>query len=93
MCDHRDLRSISQIRSPFNELPTVYIYENIPDGVGYSEKLYNISNDLFEACRVQIEGCPCPGGCPSCVGPEMEVGGNGKKGTLILLNYILNTKI
>lgn len=93
MCDPRDLRSSSQIRSPFNELPTVYIYENIPDGVGYSEKLYNISDDLFHACKVQIESCPCSGGCPSCVGPEMEVGENGKKSTLKLLNYILNLKI
>jgi DEAD/DEAH box helicase domain-containing protein len=85
MCDPRDLRSISQIRSPFNELPTVYIYENIPDGVGYSEKLYNISDDIFGACREQIQGCPCDNGCPSCVGPPMEVGENGKLGTLKLL--------
>jgi len=89
MCDPRDLRSISQVRSPFSELPTVYIYENIPDGVGYSEKLYNISIDLFDACRKQIMECPCLNGCPSCVGPEMEVGAEGKKGTLKLLNYML----
>ncbi len=89
MCDHRDLRSISQVRAPFSELPTVYIYENIPDGVGYSEKIFNISEELFNACRHQIQNCPCEAGCPSCVGPPMEVGPNGKEGTLKLLNFML----
>ncbi len=89
MCDPHDLRSISQVRSPFSELPTIYIYENIPDGVGYSEKLFNISDDLFRACLEQLENCPCQGGCPSCVGPEMEVGEKGKEGTKRLLRFML----
>ncbi len=89
MCDHRDLRSISQIRAPFSELPTIYIYENIPDGVGYSEKLFNISDDIFSACLQQIRGCGCEAGCPSCVGPPMEVGENGKSGTMKLLHFML----
>ncbi len=89
MCDPHDLRSISQVRSPFTELPTIYIYENIPGGVGYSQKLYNISDDLFRACLDQVTGCACLKGCPSCVGPEMEVGEQGKEGTARLLGYIL----
>lgn len=89
MCDPHDLRSVSQVRSPFSELPTIYIYENIPDGVGYSEKLFNISDDLFRACLEQLENCPCQGGCPSCVGPEMEVGEMGKEGTKRLLQFAL----
>ncbi|MCX6826094.1 MAG: DEAD/DEAH box helicase [candidate division Zixibacteria bacterium] len=89
MCDPHDLRSISQVRSPFSELPTIYIYENIPEGVGYSEKLFNISDDLLRACLEQAEHCPCQGGCPSCVGPEMEVGEQGKEGTGRLLKYML----
>ncbi|SYZ74063.1 Uncharacterized ATP-dependent helicase YprA [Candidatus Zixiibacteriota bacterium] len=89
MCDPHDLRSISQVRSPFSELPTIYIYENIPDGVGYSEKLFNISHDLFRACLEQVNDCPCQDGCPSCVGPSMEVGESGKDGTIRLLHYML----
>ncbi len=88
MCDPRDLRSISQVRAPFTELPTIYIYENIPDGVGYSQKIFNIFHDLIYACLKQLDSCPCPGGCPSCVGPEMEVGEHGKNGTLKLLQYM-----
>ncbi len=89
MCDPRDLRSISQIRAPFSELPTIYIYENIPDGVGYSQKIFTIAHDLFRACMEQVRGCPCVSGCPSCVGPEMEVGEHGKPGTLRMLEYML----
>jgi DEAD/DEAH box helicase domain-containing protein len=89
MCDHRDLRSISQVRAPFTERPTVYVYENIPGGVGLSESLYGKAEDLFEACHEHVKTCPCPSGCPSCVGPAMEVGGGGKSGTLKLLEYML----
>ena len=49
MCDTRDLRSISQVRAPFTERPTIYIYENIPGGVGLSEKLFSEHERLFEA--------------------------------------------
>ncbi|MCP4684672.1 MAG: DEAD/DEAH box helicase [bacterium] len=89
MCDSRDLRSISQVRAPFTERPTVYIYENIPGGVGLSEKLYKESDKLFEAAVHHVKTCPCPSGCPSCVGPPMEVGADGKEGTLKLLHYML----
>ncbi len=47
-----------------SELPTIYIYENIPDGVGYSEKLFNISDDLFRACLEQVTELPLSAGMP-----------------------------
>jgi len=89
MCDPRDLRSISQVRAPFTEKPTVYIYENIPGGVGLSEKLFSEYERLFESCREHLSSCPCLEGCPTCVGPPMEVGEGGKEGVLRLLEYML----
>ncbi len=89
MCDPRDLRSISQVRAPFTEQPTVYVYENIPGGVGLSEKLFIESERLFEACREHVRRCPCYNGCPTCVGPAMEVGTHGKEGTIKLLDYMM----
>jgi len=93
MCDSRDLRAISQVRSPFTELPTVYIYENIPGGVGLSQKLFSEADNLFEACREHVVKCPCPDGCPSCVGPPMEVGDDGKQGVIRLLEYMLAVEV
>ena len=89
MCDNRDLRSISQVRAPFTEKPTLYIYENIPGGVGLTEKLYLEYENLLESCREHINNCPCGGGCPACVGPPMEIGETGKAGAVKLLEYML----
>ena len=89
MCDARDLRSISQVRAPFTEKPTVYVYENIPGGVGLSEKLFGESERLFEACREHVRACGCANGCPTCVGPAMEVGDTGKDGVIKLLDYMM----
>ncbi|MBN1213153.1 MAG: DEAD/DEAH box helicase [candidate division Zixibacteria bacterium] len=89
MCDTRDLRSISQVRAPFTERPTIYIYENIPGGVGLSEKLYAESDKLFEASLQHIRKCPCADGCPTCIGPPLEVGDGGKEGVIKLLEYML----
>ncbi|HOP07138.1 MAG TPA: DEAD/DEAH box helicase [candidate division Zixibacteria bacterium] len=89
MCDHRDLRSISQVRAPFTERPTIYIYENIPGGVGLAEKLFSEHERLCEACRAHVSRCGCADGCPACVGPPMEVSPDGKSGTLRLLEYML----
>ncbi|MEW5994837.1 MAG: Zn-binding domain-containing protein, partial [Candidatus Zixiibacteriota bacterium] len=89
MCDSRDLRSISQVRAPFTERPTVYVWENIPGGVGLSEKLYAEHIRLFESCQEHVENCPCEAGCPACVGPPMEVGEKGKDGTKRLLQFML----
>ena len=89
MCDSRDLRSISQVRAPFTERPTVYVYENIPGGVGLATKLYHEADKLFEACREQARKCACEAGCPVCVGPPMEVGDRGKEGVLKLVDYML----
>jgi len=89
MCDPRDLRSISQVRAPFTEKPTVYIYENIPGGVGLTEKLFTEHDRLFESCLDHIRACSCDNGCPTCIGPPMEVGDGGKLGVIKLLEYML----
>ncbi|MCH9031223.1 MAG: DEAD/DEAH box helicase [candidate division Zixibacteria bacterium] len=90
MCDPRDLRSISQLRAPFTELPTIYMYENVPGGVGLSEKLFTIRDELFGACLYHARHCGCENGCPSCVGPPLEIGENGKPGAIKLLEMMLS---
>ncbi|MFH2056123.1 MAG: DEAD/DEAH box helicase [bacterium] len=87
MCDVRDVRSISQIRSAFTERPTVYIYENVPGGVGYARKIFRIAPEIMSAAAQLIRDCPCPNGCPSCAGPEIEIGPGGKANTARLLDY------
>lgn len=89
MCDSRDLQSISQVRAPFTERPTLYIYENIPGGVGLARKIYSEADRLFETTINHIRKCGCASGCPVCVGPELEIGEHGKSGAVKLLEYML----
>jgi len=85
MTDPKDLRTLPMLRSPFAQKPAIYIYENTPGGVGYSKKIYGLHSELLKASLQLIESCGCAGGCPSCVGPVLEVGESGKKNAAELL--------
>lgn len=89
MCDPKDIRSLSQVKSPFTENPTIFIYDNYPGGVGFSEKIFYLSDELWKACSDLINSCGCLDGCPSCVGPKLEVGERGKEGALRLIGWIV----
>ncbi|AZR73360.1 ATP-dependent helicase [Anoxybacter fermentans] len=88
MCDPRDIKVVAQIRSPFTNAPTLYLYDNYPGGVGFSEKLYAVHKKLLETAYELVNNCECEQGCPSCVGPVNEVGEHGKINTLKLLKGV-----
>lgn len=90
MCDPQDVRAVSEARSIFTGKPTIYIYDNYPEGVGFSEKMFELRRDLLQAALELIQGCGCEKGCPSCVGPINEVGIKGKESALIILREVLN---
>ncbi|MFW6148413.1 MAG: DEAD/DEAH box helicase [Atribacterota bacterium] len=85
MCDPKDIRAVAQIRSPFTDLPTLFIYDNYPGGVGFSEKIYELHDNILKAAKDLIENCGCDKGCPSCVGPINQVGNHGKQSALLIL--------
>ena len=89
MGDPRDLKSVCQVKAPFTNLPTLYLYDNYPGGVGYSQSLYGAWREIFNAARRVIRNCNCEDGCPSCIGPAEEVEQRGKDHTLRLLDVIL----
>ncbi len=89
MGDPRDLRAVSQVRAPFTELPTLYLYDNFPGGVGYSAEIFRIYRDIFKAARKVIVDCRCIDGCPSCIGPSYTGAEPAKKPALQLLEVIL----
>jgi DEAD/DEAH box helicase domain-containing protein len=71
MCDPRDIHSVPQVRSPFTNAPTLFLYDNIPGGVGFAERLYDVHEDLIAAAYELAARCPCVTGCPSCVGAQI----------------------
>jgi len=91
MCDPKDISVVYQVKSTFTQMPTIYIYDNYPGGVGFSDRLYEIHEEIFKTAKEMIEDCVCESGCPSCVGPLEEFSGSGnpKELTLKLINMIL----
>jgi DEAD/DEAH box helicase domain-containing protein len=78
MSDPRDLGVLAQVQAPFTGQPTLYLYDAVPGGVGLTERLFGLVDELLRACRQAVETCPCTDGCPACVGPAIEVGVRGK---------------
>jgi DEAD/DEAH box helicase domain-containing protein len=93
LCDPTDIRAVGMLRAPFSERPGVYLYETYPGGVGFSEKLYTHHDRLVAAAVSLISGCECTEGCPSCVGPSLEVGRHAKTGALLLARMALGAPI
>jgi DEAD/DEAH box helicase domain-containing protein len=52
-------------------LPTVYLYDNFPGGVGLSEPLFTRAPELIRMARDSVLRCDCKAGCPACVGPVL----------------------
>lgn len=88
MCDPRDIGVYPQVRSPFTQRSTIFVYDQIPGGIGFSPKLYDLHHELLRAAYDLVRGCGCQSGCPSCVGPMTEVGESGKANTLALLRIM-----
>jgi len=95
MCDPRDISVVYQVKSTFTQRPTIYIYDNYPGGVGFSDKLYELHNEIFETARKMIKSCSCESGCPSCVGPLDEFSGidNPKESALKLIELVIGQEI
>jgi DEAD/DEAH box helicase domain-containing protein len=68
--------------------PNIYLYDKYPGGIGFSEPLFRLSETLLENTYKLIANCPCPAGCPSCVGPAGEIGEKGKEVALEILRKL-----
>ena len=93
MCDPRDLGMQPEVRSPFTRRPTIFIYDRVPGGVGFGERLYQQQADVLEAAAQQVDRCPCERGCPSCVGPAHEVGERAKAVARGMLRALRTTSL
>jgi DEAD/DEAH box helicase domain-containing protein len=90
MCDSRDLGVYSDPQSPLAEgNPTIVLFERIPAGIGFSQRLYEIHTSLIKNAYDLVNLCTCRDGCPSCVGPAGENGLSGKQETLALLSLLV----
>jgi DEAD/DEAH box helicase domain-containing protein len=54
--------------------PTVYLYDEIPGGIGLAPRLFEERVELVARARRLVEGCGCEDGCPGCIGLELGLG-------------------
>ena len=72
--------------------PTIFIFDAYPGGIGFSDLLYEEHDRLLASAQQLIRHCPCQNGCPSCVGPTLEVGPTAKEVALAILGLIICLK-
>lgn len=89
MCDPSDLGThIEPVENQTFGGPTVVLYDSVPAGIGFSEKLFEMHDELIARAYELVGECACEDGCPSCVGPGGENGYGGKRETLEILKII-----
>jgi DEAD/DEAH box helicase domain-containing protein len=88
MVDPRDLGLVSQVRSPHQESPTIYLYEAMPGGVGLSERLFTRHDELVAGAEELVAACSCDSGCPACTGPRLDPEVDAKALALRLLRAL-----
>jgi DEAD/DEAH box helicase domain-containing protein len=89
MCDVGDLGTHFDPHLKFaGERPGVVIYDQVPAGIGFSQRLFDLHRELMTRARELVAGCPCADGCPSCVGPAGEQASGGKHETLAILEHL-----
>jgi len=69
--------------------PRLFIYDNYPGGIGFSEPLYRMHHELIASTRRLIAECTCENGCPGCVGPIGNTGPLAKAAALRILDLLL----
>ncbi|MFJ8245257.1 DEAD/DEAH box helicase [Peribacillus asahii] len=84
MCDRQDIHVVSQIKANHTGLPTIFLYDHYPGGIGLAEDVYKRFDDIRAAAVHLISQCLCENGCPSCVGMELD-GMNVKQACINLL--------
>jgi DEAD/DEAH box helicase domain-containing protein len=92
MCDRGDIGGLSVAVHRQTGLPTIFIYDGYPGGVGISERGYDAFEELARDTLSLLVRCPCKSGCPACV--QSPKCGNwneplSKQGAVATLRYLL----
>ena len=85
--DNPDLTR-SGLPTKLSDEPRIFIYDNYPGGIGFSEPLFAMHDSLLTRTRELIAGCECQHGCPACVGPVGNTGPLAKMVALRILDLI-----
>ena len=95
MCDGHDLGisldSGDEPEAAAGDEPRIFLYDNYPGGIGFSEPLYRMHDALLSHARELVSGCECESGCPTCVGPIGTTGPMAKVAARRLLDLLIGS--
>ncbi len=63
MCDRGDIRVVPQIKADHSELPTIFIYDSYPGGIGLAKEIYTRTEAVFGHVEALLDSCGCEAGC------------------------------
>lgn len=89
MTDIRDIGSAENLKQEVIGLPTVFLFDRYPGGVGLADRLFEVRHRILQTSLQRVTECPCAEGCPSCVGP----GRANKEKTVMFLQKLLKGEI
>ncbi|MFN7967513.1 MAG: DEAD/DEAH box helicase [Acidobacteriota bacterium] len=95
ICDRGDLGGISYARHPQLGVPSIFIYDGWPGGVGLSATGFERAEELFDRTRQVIAKCRCEDGCPACIHSPRCGSGNSpldKPGAVWTLEAVLGLR-
>ena len=89
MCDIHDIGVEADPKSDLAEgNPVVVIFDYAQDAMGFSQRLFDLHDELIKNAFDLVAACECNDGCPSCVGPGGELGQGSKPETLAILEAL-----
>jgi DEAD/DEAH box helicase domain-containing protein len=93
LCDRSDIGGISYPLHPQLSSPAIFIYDGYSGGIGLTNRVYDIIEDLITKTTEHIKECTCIDGCPSCIYSPKCGSGNyplDKKGCIELFDKLLS---
>ena len=94
MCDGHDIGisidSDEDGRRDASGAAEIFVYDNYPGGIGFSEPLFRMHGELLDGTRRLIAECECENGCPGCVGPSATPGRSRRSAALRILDLLLS---
>ena len=95
MCDRMDIGGASHDSHSQTGMPTIFVYDAHPGGVGITEAAYSRADELLAATLEAVAQCPCPEGCPSCI-QSPKCGNNNfpldKQSAISIFRYLMQAR-
>lgn len=88
LCDAEDVGVHAEAQAPQTGQPTLFVYDNVPGGVGLSVQLPDLFEPLLVRSKELISTCPCEAGCPSCIGASIHPDPRAKERVLALIEAL-----